>query len=202
MKEIEVGDYVKVVNDGLCYPNYETWAREHCLTGFVRGDGGVYLNSEEEYQVVVKGSFSPTYTQKILLGIKARDGQEFIIDQEGVEKISDKPTAQQELKDILKPFMRVELRNGSLFIVANSPKQPENLIGVCVGGWLEEIKVEESNKFGVVKVYDAPSDIKGYLNPYIVGNLVWSSKKLEIETKIEALQEEINKLEEQLRKIR
>jgi len=82
-EEINVGDFVEVVNEGRNYDYYKDWATKYQLKSFLKGNPA---HIGTKCKVVVKaphGTYSDT-----LLGIEDTSGKQFIIGIEGVKKIN------------------------------------------------------------------------------------------------------------------
>jgi hypothetical protein len=97
-KEINVGDVVEVVNDGLQYTTYPEWADKYGLVRYVsyscKG-----LSTDCTYKVVAKAKHLHHLLKDVLLGIENDKGEQFIIGIAGVKKVE---TASLPEKFILK----------------------------------------------------------------------------------------------------
>ena len=99
---MELFDKVKVVNSGVCYPNYTELAEVLNLENF--NDANVYENilfsHDEEYtivaiakhpcagEIIISGDNPIYHTENNILAIENWDGVQFLIDEAGCELIN------------------------------------------------------------------------------------------------------------------
>jgi len=91
-KELIIGDIVRIVREGLLYSNYESWAKRHNATGWIR-DAEPKLN--DIFTVVAMGKHTPKsssrnsqYHGKMLYLIEDHEGKQFIFERAGIQYIA------------------------------------------------------------------------------------------------------------------
>lgn len=113
----------------------------------------------------------------------------------------------------LKPFMRIEIRNGQKYVVLVADKNDKfhsevkagTLIGVHSDGWLGKAvfshKADHMKEFDIVAVYDSPSGFGDYLKENFHGKRLWSlldeaklARRKDISSRMAKLQQEIEEL--------
>lgn len=90
-EEINVGDFVEVVNEGRNYDYYKDWATKYQLKSFLKGNPA---HVGTKCKVVVKAPHG--IYRDTLLGIEDTSGKQFIIGIEGVKKIETYKSALPE----------------------------------------------------------------------------------------------------------
>lgn len=118
MTKFNIGDKVKVVNKGKNYSTYQTWADAYGLKNY----------KSKEFRSPDNGTTATIIVKakhlnggKMLVGIRTKKGDEYIIEDKGLKLIS------LSLKSLLTNDRRVKLRNGRMYTLEALQKQAQDV---------------------------------------------------------------------------
>lgn len=192
MAEINIGDTVKITNDGRHYSAYEEWAERHGMSAWKRCPK---IKNGEIGVVVAKGLHSPekkaSEHNQIMFGVKIAD-RYVLIGDDGVELISPVPGNGVDASgnpvtfgvDDLQLYQRVILNNGKQAIVGEDDGR--KILLYADYGF--DYAVFGKDRSHIKEVY-APPVAPYYLNHLKRGSLLWKSvdnEKLEAAKKAAA----------------
>lgn len=193
MDDIKVGDKVVIVDNGGQFTAYTEWANKLSLKGFKR-DYEVALESVGEVVAIGKH----LGVDVLLCGVKLEDGVDVIMRADCVKKVT--------LKDILKPWQRVRLACGGMYIVAENVQARAQDRGslVFVNTKRDFLYLDTATKEGsmwsIVEVFEASSGNGALLDPNTYGKSIWKQKPPETEQEkaVKALKQSIKESQEKL----
>ena len=88
IKDIKIGDRVKIVNEGEVYDTYESWATKHQLTNWENG----FAPYDNNKGTVVCIDFLGSPSSTMLYGVKLDSGKSVIMNRYGIELLEQQVT--------------------------------------------------------------------------------------------------------------
>lgn len=200
MSKFKIGDKVKVVDAGRTYTTYNAWAKKHGLTNYA-GRPRDCMTYNGLIGVIVAVVHSAT-ERGYLIGIRAEDGKEYIVEDCGLELVTD-----VNLKDLLTNGRRVKLRNGTMYTVVDGalirPEDTKLKLAWVSTNDLGEIIGTNSPEWDVMEVYEKPKLVVEYFEYYVPTKVIWQRKeKTAKQLQLEALQKKAQDVADAIEKLR
>jgi len=202
MTKFNIGDKVKVINNGTNYTMYQEWADKHGMAKYI--DKCHCPNKGTIATVVAIGSHLGG--NAILTGIRTESGQEYILGEWGLELVS-----RANLKDMLTNGRRVKLRNGEMYTVIDrflvkplySPIT-EELVGMAIDNVLSEnLTHKYGSEYDVVSIYERyNNNVNLYFCHNLITDLIWQrEEKSAKQLQLEALQKQAQEVADAIKKL-
>jgi len=200
MTKFNIGDKVKVVDNGESYSTYQTWATKYGMKNYVSGDF-MYASNGTIATVIAVGSH--LRDNAILTGIRTESGQEYILGECGLELVS-----RANLKDMLTNGRRVKLRNDTMFTVLDGAlidfkaddcnSQSNNF----QGSYKENLTHLRNTDFDIVSIYERPPCVASYFNYCYTTDMLWQrEEKTAKQLQLEALQKQAQDVADAIKKL-
>jgi hypothetical protein len=202
MTKFNIGDKVKVVDNGKSYTTYQTWADVYGLKNY-KSKEFYCPNNGTVATIVAKAKHLGG--NEMLVGIRIENGDEYIIEDKGLELISP------SLKSMLTNGRRVKLRNGEMYTVIDrflvkplySPVT-EELVGMAIDNVLSEnLTHKYGSEYDVVSIYERyNNNVNLYFCHNLMTDLIWQRKeKTAKQLQLEALQKQAQAVADAIKKL-
>lgn len=201
MNKFKIGDTVKVVNEDHNYSTYDLWAEAHGMKEYLSNE---YNNvCEGTTGVVIAHGKHLGGDSDYLYGIRTKEGKEYIMSYEGLEKVDN------SIKSKLKSGDRLVARNGNVYIIFDD-KIVRKVSWNELEAYNDDLEVKNINlgsQFDIMKVY-RPSCAIAMVNfdfeqfPSKNAELLWErEEKSAKQLQLEALQKQAQEVADAIKKL-
>lgn len=215
---IKVGDKVRIVNAGKTYDMYKDWAEKYGLTLFI--DREVPNKGDIGEVIAVGNHMLEGMSDRVLCAVRVRGVIDYIMEDKALEKVEvvkvngvdGKDNPLNFTKEMVKPFMRLKMKNGNQYIAVPCNKRGINLVRENENHM--PVDFERSDAWKITHVFDAPFLSHQALVPSLAGELLWKRQEnvqadnkfaeriAFFQTHIDAVKENLASLEAEFEKLK
>ena len=203
MTKFNIGDKVKVVDNGKSYTTYQTWADVYGLKNY-KSKEFYCPNNGTVATIVAKAKHLGG--NEMLVGIRIENGDEYIIEDKGLELISP------SLKSMLTNGRRVKLRNGRVFVMLEGVPVAMTRNGNVLdhiyaikywdNGLTHPKTCSDHADWDVMEIYEAPKEIWYYFKDSEPTALLWQrEEKTAKQLQLEELQKQAQAVADAIKKL-